>query len=96
MSFRIGQKVVCIVDGDWVPLRGSTMAHRTPSKGKIYEVTGIHSCPGYPDYFGVTLSEFGLWLFDADQFRPLKKRKRKYDISVFTDMLKECETESVA
>ncbi|WP_291869712.1 hypothetical protein [Bradyrhizobium sp.] len=89
MAFRVGQKVVCIVDG-WPPIPSVVW----PSKGGIYtvrEMLGVGEEPSLRlyeiqnpivEYSNVSPREvaFVIWAF-----RPLVDSKT--DISIFTAML---------
>jgi hypothetical protein len=92
MTFRIGQKVVCVDASDGVV--GASMFSDRLVKGNIYTIRGFNS----PDYLNDTLGllleeiigeistswdeEYG---FRQNRFRPIVERKT--DISVFTAML---------
>ena len=92
MTFRVGQKVVCIhqpksaIAKQWMELGANY-----PSKNSIYTIRDIVSFPDGSS--GFLLQE--LWndhlgykpepAFDACHFRPIVERKT--DISVFTKML---------
>lgn len=80
MTFRVGQKVVCINDtlnpetARYMPLR--------PKRGTIYTIESIHVAP-HIDGYGVRLVELPNpshvwsdddeceWSFDSRRFRPL-------------------------
>lgn len=85
MTFRIGQKVVCIDDGSRAGhIWGGDLLYRN----KIYTVTGFWRCE---DGLGLILreaknhEEFGQ-SYDARRFRPAVDRPT--DISVFTEILR--------
>lgn len=73
MTFRVGQKVVCVKPcNDLI-------------KGRVYSVTAMGTQKGI-SMLGVDQSYFGPRAsFYADRFRPIVERKT--DISVFTKML---------
>lgn len=84
MTFRVGQKVVCVDDDSWVG-QGCIV------KGRVYEVAGLLTSR-LPMYRGgtkvpaVLLAEFGPpHDFYAYRFRPIVERKT--DLSIFTKML---------
>lgn len=79
MTFRVGQKVVCVDvknrNGNWLGL----------VKGAIYTISGLGKCrDGSP---GVSIEEDSdpTWIFFADRFRPIVSRTT--DISIFRAML---------
>jgi hypothetical protein len=91
MTFRIGQKVVCVLpDGGWCPLLHD---ERGPAKGDILTVGSVTK---YKGVVGLAFDEYrnpsqGLGRtrerhFNVKHFRPAVERKT--DISVFTEMLK--------
>lgn len=80
MSFRVGQKVVCVNDiarpgHDW-------MDGDRPTVGDVYVIIGFESWYGVDCIF---TSAFPHWSFDAARFRPAVERKT--DISIFAEML---------
>jgi hypothetical protein len=86
MTFRVGQKVVCVDEsthdrGGWHPLSG------IPQVGEIYTVTALGTHRGMP---AVRLREIRNGAHDgyyrAKRFRPAVERKT--DISVFTEILR--------
>lgn len=91
--FHIGQRVVCIKQGPWVPLKYD---ERAPAYGGVYTIRFIGSYPEYGGILGLKFEEivnpslryqmgFIECEFDAAHFRPVIKRKT--DISVFQRML---------
>lgn len=81
MSFRVGQKVVCINSRGWRDHNGHFS--KGPAKGQVCLITGIAFYQN-PDETGLELADF-----DDDYlsicFRPVVERK--IDISIFTQML---------
>jgi hypothetical protein len=100
MSFRIGQKVVCINDSDT-----HTESIKELSKGQVYTVarcwlfvpSRLLALAGeFTPYKGVSLHEVGprVWPitgedipFDVARFRPLIERKKETDIGFALDIL---------
>jgi hypothetical protein len=108
--FRIGQKVVCIANGDWA---GTIRRYRdkygytlnVPVRGVIYtirdifwdddgpaDITDLTGCGGV----AIRLNEVRNGPLSANgaepawahyEFRALKKKKNRTDISVFTNLL---------
>lgn len=81
MTFRVGQKVICIDEVGQNPNLGD----RTVIKGRIYTVREAYDWFGYP---GIRLDEIYNYLdrgYSAHRFRPVVERKT--DISIFTAML---------
>jgi hypothetical protein len=96
--FWIGQKVVCINDGDIEGLPGATglwYDDEAIHKGRIYTISGVLPDPVYPDRIIVTLFEvkrrtncysIAAYLgYAIERFRPLVEKKT--DISIFTELL---------
>ena len=89
MSFRVGQKVVCV--NATVSNSFEFWGYDVPEVGRVYTVTGI--IPGaYGKYLAVLLAEIRNGSkhypdigYRLDRFRPLVEHKT--DISVFTEML---------
>jgi hypothetical protein len=86
MSFRVGQKVVCIDAAQFPGFRWHPDAD-IPRVGEVYTVTGIFQKDGKP---GVVLKEIKnveevYSGYRASRFRPAVDRKT--DISVFTKIL---------
>lgn len=91
MSFRVGQKVVCIApfDSTWAgwatPQQSKTYTVRAVSMGSVAQVRD------YGPWFSVLLDEIknperdGEPTFGHQHFRPLIERKT--DISIFTELL---------
>lgn len=88
MNFKIGQKVVCIVD-KW-EYRGTEM--KLPLKDGIYQIRGFYLSPWGGPQVGLYLEEivnpprqwnegYGECAFNAERFRPLIERKTS--IAVF-------------
>lgn len=89
MSFRVGQKVVC-VDDSATPGR-KWMHGDKPTVGKIYEVMGFEI--DYRDgKLCLIVDAFPHWGFKAWRFRPIVERKT--DIEIFTSMLKPSKVEA--
>ena len=94
MTFRVGQKVVCIET--WVR-RNGVGDEIGPVAGEIYTIRDIGFLnPAAPDVVAVLLAEIrnavhdyvdgrGETCFAAHRFRPVVERKT--DISIFTQML---------
>jgi hypothetical protein len=101
MTFRVGQKVVCI-NADGTHLDGI----QELIKGEIYTIARCWRfvpsmlltlmLGGISPYVGVSLHERGprIWPltgedipFSAERFRPLVERKSQTDISIFKKML---------
>lgn len=85
MTFRVGQKVVCVDDG---PHRSGWNPHGdAPIKNKVYTVVGVET---YRGLVGIHLREIRNGshngLYKAMRFRPAVERKT--DISVFTEILR--------
>ncbi len=94
MTFRVGQKVVCInvgpnvsplLTGVWIP---DGWRADTPIINSVYTVDAIVGLPG--NRTGLVLAEIkntATWkfAFDMRRFRPIVERKT--DISVFKRML---------
>lgn len=84
MSFRVGQKVVCVDDA---PSLGREWFGYEPKEGAVYTIAGF-SHGRYGDYQVLVLVELNHpWGYRASRFRPVAERKT--DISIFTAMLKE-------
>ncbi len=84
MTFRVGQKVVCVDASGQVPGWDKVV------EGRVYIIRGFTTRPacGYygPIVEGVVRIHMGVdWPFSTDRFRPIVERKT--DISVFTAML---------
>ena len=88
MTFRVGQKVICIKQGGWTSLHSSEIG---PQYGEIYTIEDIEVIPtgtfltlseinNPPRYVGFAAN------FWSVHFRPVVERKT--DISIFTAMLK--------
>lgn len=76
MTFRIGQRVVCIKEGRWFSNRPGRVTE-WPSKGSVYIIAGFDDAPEglYLELEGIVCLDGGLvpsW--DATNFRPLTKR----------------------
>lgn len=94
MTFRIGQKVVCIAD-QW-SRRAERRLQEYPVKGRVYTVRGLEHI-NYGSGLGLLLEEIvnppRSWPDEADgepgfmstRFRPVVTRKTS--ISIFTEML---------
>lgn len=84
MTFRVGQKVVCVDGNHWMPLRHSEYV----VEGRIYTVSEVDS--GGVNVVGIRPDPFplgeGNYVWDSARFRPIVERKT--DISVFTEMLR--------
>lgn len=80
MSFRVGQRVVCVDD------KPRLVAPVLVRRGHIYTVTDVFET--WSGLVGVLLAEVDPGLlpgWHADRFRPITERKT--DISVFTEIL---------
>jgi hypothetical protein len=84
MTFRIGQKVVCIKRGRWKIVGGvRPRGAKLPLYRDVYTIAEVDGSLGRQ---WLRLDELdGNGLFDAVNFRPLVKRKT--DISIFTKIL---------
>jgi hypothetical protein len=84
MTFRVGQKVVCVDDGqDPLAPHACWLDGDKPTVGWIYTVMGYDKPDlGRPCIF---INGFPDWSFLACRFRPLVERKTS--IEVFTQML---------
>ena len=92
MTFRIGQKVVCIDDGPCFD--GSPYPIK---KGEIYTIKQIGDCSPSTSCIGFSFVErglhLGIWMWCQTRFRPIVERKT--DISVFTDLLNPSKQEKI-
>lgn len=82
MTFRVGQKVVCI-NGEW---NHDSLNH--PRKGDVCTIANIYDPTRPPPYLQCSylgLVEFPVAHYAGDYFRPVVERKT--DISVFLAML---------
>src|SRR5437879_2428663 len=97
MAFRVGQKVVCIVDAA-AHIQRHYPGSNFPQKGGIYTISTIGAdskgalltfCElSNSHLIGKTLHDFYISMepgFGAEHFRPIVERKT--DISIFTKML---------
>jgi hypothetical protein len=97
MTFRVGQKVVCITaprkNGNWSGLHPSV-------KGRIYTVRETYTSP-YNGKLSLRFEEHinpicPCWDIEcgytAERFRPIVERKT--DISIFTAMLRPCKVKA--
>jgi len=89
MAFRVGQKVVCVDDSDWVASL-LNMPNR-PVRGRVYTVRGLYENAIYleeisnPPQARWKNGDVAEACFFARRFRPVVERKT--DISAFTKML---------
>jgi hypothetical protein len=97
MTFRVGQKVVCVSDhacDDPRLLPGGEYVPNWPSVGAVYTVRGLRDGPVRPHllleevinperFFAEGVYEMG---WNPTRFRPVVERKT--DISIFTDILR--------
>lgn len=96
MTFRIGQKIVCVDDVFTAADGGGDL----PKRGCVYTVRWIGCRPTDGDTPGVMLYEihggftpFGIeYCFAVHRFRPLVERKT--DISIFKRMLNPSKVEA--
>lgn len=89
MTFRVGQRVVC-VDASCRP--GYDWKGRAPKEGSIYTVVGF-SKPRIGDYDCIVLAEISHpWGYRASRFRPIVERKTS--IEVFQRMLNPSEVKA--
>lgn len=84
MTFRVGQKVVCIKRGNW------TGIHVGPKFGDVLVIRGFDTHPQKGLLFeGICSGEYYIGSeergYDQSRFRPIVERKT--DISIFTKML---------
>ena len=90
MTWRVGQKAVCVVD----PSRWRILSLRelwldfwrgvgNPIRGRVYVVAGVHADRRGRAY--LSFAEFPGWAYTATGFRPVAERDA--DISVFTAIL---------
>lgn len=85
MTFRVGQKVVCV---DNKPHKGCAFLGDRPVEGEIYTVrkTGLTSwIDGRPGILVAEIRNLHDACFWADRFRPVVEKKT--DISIFEAML---------
>lgn len=80
MTFRVGQKVVCIDD---TPRPGFIWITHKPTIGKVYEVTGLEWHERYGEC--IFTDVFPDYALHSARFRLVVERKT--NISVFTKML---------
>ncbi len=83
MTFRVGQKVVCVDD---IPSPGKVWYTQKPTVGHVYTVSG-HGVGYYGDYPVIFVAELNNPLigYRETRFRPIVERKT--DISIFKAML---------
>lgn len=88
MTFRVGQKVVCVDD------ERPIIRIRPVIRGNVYTIRAVGEEPYYTGEYWVLLEEvrnsarddLGELAYRTTRFRPIVERKT--DISVFTRMLK--------
>lgn len=87
MTFRVGQKVVCIGGFDESDRRlGRECGFTVPVEHSIYTITGFAFEEGFIMLAEIPPIEAGKFVaFDRSRFRPIVERKT--DISIFTKML---------
>jgi hypothetical protein len=90
MTFRIGQKVVCIDNGPNPKLKNNFWIGDIPIVGNIYTISGFGFAEATNEELLVLVeikncSRHGIG-YSAWRFRPVVERKT--DISIFTAMLK--------
>lgn len=79
---QVGDKVVCVHNGEWRTSRGLPMSIPTPVKDKVYEIAGFDlSFSG--DMLFALKGMRGTWQWKG--FKPLTKKPT--DISIFQKML---------
>lgn len=77
MTFRVGQRVVCVMV---LPAVG-TYAHKAPVKGTIYTVAGW-------EWGDVAMEEIGAGIYwHPSQFRPLQTISQADDIAMFKELV---------
>lgn len=87
MTFRVGQKVVCVHDESTVPGYHWYSDESPPVKGSIYTVaaTGLRSLIGTPCVALVEIRRPDGYFYGEWRFRPIVERKTS--IEIFTRML---------
>lgn len=83
MTFRVGQKVVCVDNNAWYGPHGDGLEPLT--KGRIYTVIAVDVCLFANPACKVSELHSKHWMRQS-RFRPIVERKT--DISIFTQMLK--------
>lgn len=94
LTFRIGQKVVCIYAGPWLDPMGNAADTNNPCKGTTYTIRDIRSYPcGFAGLYLEEIINAHLMFeyhseepsFFVERFRPLIERAT--DISALTALL---------